>query len=143
MKRHDALIQLSHEHHHGLVWARKFYDLPESATESEQQELLAEFFPVWREEINPHFHKEEEILLPLFDVDADPDVQCIHDMLQQHIHIRRDVLLLELEPSLEVIHRLGKALKEHIRLEEREVFPLVEEKASTETLNTIQSQMEK
>jgi iron-sulfur cluster repair protein YtfE (RIC family) len=143
MKRHDALIQLSHEHHHGLVWAKRMYDLPDDAPVSEQQELLDEFFPIWHDEINPHFRNEEEILLPLFDVDADPDVDCIRLMLQQHVHIRRDVLLLEFEPNLEVIHRLGNALKEHIRLEEREVFPLVEEKASQETLDAIQSQIEK
>jgi len=143
MKRHEALVQLSHEHHHGLVWAKRFYDLPDSAPLADQQELLEEFLPIWRDEINPHFRNEEEILLPLFDVDADPDVECIRQMLQQHIHIRRDVLLLEFEPNIEVIHRLGNALKEHIRLEERDVFPLVEEKASQETLDAIQSQIEK
>ncbi len=142
MKRHDALVQFSHEHHHGLRWARQFYDLPGDASRETRSALLAEFFPTWYREINPHFRREEDVLLPVFATEADPDAECIREMLQQHVHIRKAVLQLEIAPSLEIMHNLGNLLQEHIRLEERAVFPLVEESLSPESLDIIQSRIE-
>jgi hemerythrin-like domain-containing protein len=48
-------------------------------------------------------------------------------MLQDHMLIRRDATRLANEPSLELLHELGSRLADHIHLEERELFPLIEE----------------
>ncbi len=47
-------------------------------------------------------------------------------MLQDHMLIRRDADRAASEPSLELLHDLGKRLANHVELEEREVFPLIE-----------------
>lgn len=40
--------------------------------------------------------------------------------------IRRDANRLTQDPSLELLRDLGKRLTEHVHLEERELFPLIE-----------------
>jgi hypothetical protein len=49
-------------------------------------------------------------------------------MLVDHIRIRAAAQRLEheAEPELGELHHLGSALERHVRLEEREVFPLIE-----------------
>lgn len=137
MKRHKALIPLSDEHHQGLVWAKRFRDLPEEMSAVEAQDLVDTFIPVWHSEINPHFQKEEQILLPVFARTEATLSDSIVEMLRQHVFIRRDVLLLQDSPVVDVMHRLGSLLQDHIRLEEREVFPFIERESSDELLARI------
>ncbi len=47
-------------------------------------------------------------------------------MLLDHILIRRDADRLAAEPSLKLEHDLGARLAAHVKLEERELFPLIE-----------------
>ncbi len=51
MKRHPSLHPLSHDHHHGLVQAKR---LPENAPGA------APGLPrAWQNDIEPHFEREE------------------------------------------------------------------------------------
>jgi hypothetical protein len=43
-----------------------------------------------------------------------------------HMLIRRDAARLAGTPPLELLHDLGARLADHVRLEEHEVFPLIE-----------------
>ena len=47
-------------------------------------------------------------------------------MLQDHMLIRRDAGRLARDASLDLLHDIGTRLAEHVHLEEREVFPLIE-----------------
>ena len=86
------------------------------------------FLAFWREHGATHFRVEEDVLLPAFADHGDPDEACVVRMLVDHVRIRAAARRLEdeREPSLESLHELGTALERHVRLEEREVFPLIE-----------------
>jgi hypothetical protein len=61
MKRHPALIPLSHDHHHALVEARRLRlaaDTPESAA------VATAFLRFFAGETVEHFREEEELLFP-------------------------------------------------------------------------------
>ena len=138
MKRHPALVTYSSDHHQGLVWARKFSDISDETAPDALQGLVDEFLGVWDSEIDPHFTKEEEILLPLYAISGDPGAPAIQTMLEQHITLRRDIILIRTTPTTTLVRQIGDQLREHIRHEEQTVFPLIEEKASEEILQQIQ-----
>jgi hemerythrin-like domain-containing protein len=48
-------------------------------------------------------------------------------MLLDHMLIRRDADQLANAPPLELLHDLGARLAAHVELEERELFPLIEQ----------------
>ncbi len=54
-----------------------------------------------------------------------PGHPAVTRMLQDHMLIRRDADRVASEPSLELLHDLGRRLAGHVQLEEREVFPLI------------------
>jgi len=121
MKRSEALIELSHEHHQALFVAKLIKD---ATTKSEAGLAFAEF---WNDLGCQHFRIEEEILLPgsgLPGPSADADVARL---LDEHLEIRRRAnRVIEDEASLEEIKELGALLYSHVRFEEREVFPRIE-----------------
>jgi len=137
MQRHAALAGLSEEHHHGLVWSRRLTKLAAGKLETSPKEVMGEFLSVWEREINPHFRREEEILLPVFARTDHYWVAGIQEMLRQHVELRRNIWLLREDPHPDVIRQTGELLQEHIRLEEREVFPLIQQEADESLLARI------
>src|ERR671921_646114 len=133
MKRTPELRDLSDHHHQGLVQARR---LRRAATgeETTASEATADaFLKFWQEATAAHFREEEEALLPVLaryggDVGRGPVVE----MLAQHAQIRGLVMKLSDEVrngvvNPETLEGIGELLETHIRLEEREVFPMIEE----------------
>ena len=123
MKRHPALVPLSHDHHHVLVIAQQL----RRATTETATEIAGVFLAAWESEQKQHFRLEEELLLPAYAAHGDPGHPTVMRMLQDHMLIRRDATRLANEPSLELLHELGSRLADHVHLEERELFPLIEE----------------
>jgi hypothetical protein len=122
MKRHPALVPLSHDHHQVLVIARRL----RRATAASSGEAAAAFLAAWKSEEKQHFRLEEEVLLPAYAVHGDPADPIVTRMLQDHMLIRRDADRVATSPSVELLHALGERLADHVHLEERELFPLVE-----------------
>jgi hemerythrin-like domain-containing protein len=122
MKRHEALQPLSRDHHVALVAAQRLRRATDAAAARD------EFLAFWGEHGAKHFRVEEDVLLPLFARHGDPSDARIARMLVDHVRIRAQVLALP--EDLEALHRLGEDLAAHVRLEEREVFPLIEETLS-------------
>jgi hemerythrin-like domain-containing protein len=95
-----------------------------------------------------HFRKEEEVLLPvLARYGGDLGEQPILQMLTQHVLIRG--LAMQLSDELEqdkiredTLRNLGEKLEAHIRLEEREVFPLIEQTLPEHALQEVASRLE-
>ena len=142
MKRHPALVPLSSEHHQGLVWSRKLLDLDDSLTEEEIHSIFDEFKGVWNDEINPHFRKEEEILLPLFERTGHATENPVMEMLRQHIVIRARMFALRDEGALQYGMQVGELLKAHIRFEERELFPFIEQHSDEDLLKRLGEALE-
>lgn len=122
MKRHPALVPLSRDHHHALVIARRL----RHATTQTAAETARAFLAHWDAEQRLHFRLEEELLLPAYAAHGAPDHAAVLRMLVDHMLIRRDAARLANAPPLELLHDLGARLADHVELEERELFPLIE-----------------
>lgn len=123
MKRHPALVTLSHDHQHALAVALRL----RRATATSAAEATAAFLAYWEAEGRRHFHLEEEELLPAYAAYGDPRHPAISQMLVDHMTIRRDAARAAAGAPLETLRSLGERLTDHVRLEEREVFVLVEQ----------------
>ncbi len=127
MKRHPALVPLSHDHHHGLVEARR---LRRTAGTPESAAVAAAFVRFFAEEAVGHFREEEELLFPLL-VDLDEARELLVQALLEHQRLH--ALTARLQQIVAaggeidgVMRELGELLEAHVRLEERRLFPLIE-----------------
>ena len=146
MKRTQELRTLSEDHHHGLVQARRLRRAADEAISTEP--VAEEFLDFWQKETTIHFRKEEEVLLPVMarhggELSREPIVE----MLQGHAQIRALVMRLSDETMggnvrPETLHEIGEQLEAHIRLEEREVFPLIEKSLSEAALTELAARLE-
>lgn len=124
MKRHDALAALSRDHHHALMVAQRL----KRASETTAAEVRDAFLEYWRADGQRHFRAEEDILLPAYAGFGDPEEPVLARVLVDHARIRW--LAHEVvgdSPSLDALHTLGEQLSAHVRREERELFPLIEQ----------------
>ena len=124
MKRDPSLDRLSRDHHQALVVALRLSRTTADTVEQTRCELR-EF---WRDQGRLHFRVEEEVLLPAFAAYGDAYHPLIATTLCDHVAIRQRVaaLLSGPEPAPSALHGLGVRLREHVRMEERELFPLIE-----------------
>lgn len=121
MKRAEALRPLSREHLDALLAAKR---LSEAGDLEEAQQAFLGF---WESDGRRHFRVEEEVLLPSWAKHAEVDRPGVARMLDEHLAIRREALRLAAgESSLEEARELGRLLHDHVRFEERQLFPIVE-----------------
>ena len=148
MKRTLELRTFSEDHHHGLVYARRLYRVEEGKEANSAESAAKEFLDFWQKEISIHFRKEEEVLLPVVArYGGDLSQEPIVEMLAGHAHIRGLIMRLSDEVmggniQPETLHEIGEQLEAHIRLEEREVFSLVEETLSEAALAELAARLE-
>lgn len=140
MRRHEGLQSLSRDHHHALVAAKHLAAAGESADAAASAgRLLQE----WRD-LERHFREEEEVLLPVLARYAGSDCPEIGETLRQHVEIRGVVDQVQeriecgLDPDGPLLRRLGSLLREHVRFEERTLFPEVEQVVPVEQLWRLQ-----
>jgi hemerythrin-like domain-containing protein len=148
MKRTPELRTLSEDHHHGLVQARRLRKAAEGDEADLAETVVKGFLDFWQKDTALHFRKEEEILLPVMaryggDLYREPLVE----MIQDHARIRGLVMQLSDEAiggnvRPETLHEIGERLEAHIRLEERVVFPLIEESLSEAALTELAARLE-
>jgi hypothetical protein len=127
MKRSAELRGLSEDHHHGLVQAGRLRRAG-SGEGVDPTETSGAFLDVWQKDTSAHFRKEEEVLLPVLVRHAGNLLgqKQVAEMLAQHAEIRG--LVMELSDEVEgrnVRKETLQAIGE--RLEEREVFPMLED----------------
>jgi iron-sulfur cluster repair protein YtfE (RIC family) len=122
MKRHPALEELSRDHHQALVVAQRL----KRADDASAEQARSGFLDYWQREGRDHFREEEEILLPALARFTDPHQPLIGRVLRDHVSIRRRARQLCGGASLAELRGLGEELAEHVRREERELFPLIE-----------------
>ncbi len=121
MKRAEALRPLSREHLVALLAAKKLKEADGLG------EATGAFLDFWHADGRSHFRVEEEILLPVWAMHAEVDRDGVRRMLDEHLAIRREALRLEAgEASLAEARELGRLLHDHVRFEERQLFPKVE-----------------
>jgi iron-sulfur cluster repair protein YtfE (RIC family) len=124
MKRSEFLQTLSRGHHHGLHVAL----LLRRATTASAAETRRAFLEFWRMEGRQHFRAEEDVLLPAYARHRPVDNPAVARVLTEHVDLRRRAAEVEAgdSPSLPELHELGARLEQHIRHEERVLFPAIE-----------------
>ena len=134
MKRHPALQALSRDHHQALVVARRL----RRAGETDAADAQAAFLEFWRSEGEEHFRVEEQVMLPRFADAGGAASDAIERVLLDHAEIRLRALRLRAGPvPPAALGELGTLLAEHVRLEERELFPAIEETLSDRQLRRL------
>src|SRR5215211_7250789 len=124
MKRSAALAVLSRDHHQALVVAQQL----RRATDATAAEAREAFLAYWTGHGRLHFRLEEELLFPAYAGHGDPHDPLVLRALGEHAMIRHRAHALAAATSLDpgALALLGAELAAHVRLEEREVFPLIE-----------------
>jgi hypothetical protein len=121
VKRSPALSPLSREHLAALLVAKALREA------SEPEPATAKALDFWRSEGAVHFRVEEEVLLPGWALEAEVDRDGVNRMLLEHLAIRAAVIRVSRgKASLADLHELGQMLHDHVRYEERFLFPLIE-----------------
>jgi hemerythrin-like domain-containing protein len=137
MKRDEALALLSRDHHQALYQALQL-KRADGASAARALGGMVEFFDSHGA---LHFRVEEELLLPWFvrDGDADPQDPAITRVLTDHVWIRARIAALRESraPAPEELHELGERLDDHVRHEERVLFPAIERALSSEQLGRL------
>ena len=121
MKRHAALVPLSHDHHHALAQARRLREQGAAAAPG--------FLRFFASETTRHFREEEELVFPLL---YDDEPESLREILLQHHRLR--TLARRLGAGEDVAAELAELLEAHIRLEERDLFELIQHAVSDDQL---------
>ena len=132
MKRHPALIPLSRDHHDGLVQAVRLRRAAAGGDASARLSAAREFVEFFRNEERVHLRDEEEELFPLFLRHVGSQPAPLRQARLQHVQLEGLALTLEISVAAGIVERgrldaVGELLDAHIRLEERQLFPLIEE----------------
>lgn len=130
--RHPILVPLSHDHHHALALALRCRKQALGQIKPMGQEGLkeraAEVRVFFENNLVNHFRAEEEALFPTILALVAASAPLIDQLLMEHEQIRASVARLEREMNLgRLLFDFGDLLERHVRVEERELFPLFEQ----------------
>jgi hypothetical protein len=112
MKRDPGLVSLSHDHHQALYVAHAL----RRANANTAADARAAFLAYWNTHGRTHFRLEEEIL-------------AIRHLAYELAACR--------SPSPSMLCHLGTQISDHVRLEERELFPLIERALPARALSDV------
>lgn len=131
IKRNSNIVALSKDHHFGLLFCWKIEQGIKRNIAIDRIKAYVDFF--WSKHLMTHFNEEEELLLNTIKDDfcdkAKEDHQTIKDEIDR---IHRD----EYRGKHHYLH-LAQLLNQHIRFEERVLFPHLELMLSEQQLNEI------
>ncbi len=138
MKRQEQLINLSREHHQSLRLAKKCIDTANSGAAGPCKALCEEIVSIFDQEWDRHFRNEEATI---FSITADLS-GTIHDLgeqlLKEHERMREMAQVMRQgKTDCSILQDFGVLLRDHTRLEERELFPRVEKEFSAAQMEQI------
>lgn len=143
MKRHPSLAHLSREHHGALLLARllqknapAYKNLPAN-TEGKAQYALK----FYTDELIKHFEEEEKVLKLVTGTNGALDL-LVQTIFREHQELHVLFKSINNYPDKTAhIDELGKALEIHVRKEEQELFPLIEETCSENIMTAIDNSL--
>lgn len=129
LKRHKSLQPLSREHHHGLLLSWKIRSGFSKNIETARIKIYADWF--FKTYLLPHFNLEEKYIFPLLD----DDNEFVKRALAEHRRLKR--LFNDDTDALKSLSKIEEELEQHIRFEERVLFPEVQKSATEDQLEHI------
>lgn len=139
MKRHEALAPLSRDHHGTLILARLmsknaplYKGLPDNTTD---KVLYAQV--QFETHIRKHFQLEEMMLEKVEDID--PEIKILAAAIKKEHNELTNLFqsLAVVNDPEDSMNQLSIKLEEHIRKEERILFPLLQKQCSEQVLAEI------
>ena len=131
MKRHEALVQLSRDHHFGLLLCWK---LKEGLKKEISVERMAKYIGVfYNHNLKPHFEEEEETIFKVLSEEH----PLIEEAISQHRTFEK--MIKQGFKTCDEIENFRALLELHIRTEERQIFPEIEKQATSEQLEHLLS----
>jgi hemerythrin-like domain-containing protein len=142
VKRHPALIPLSHDHHAELVQARRLRLASGSDVVEARLAAAAQYVDAFFTEITRHLTVEEEELFPALLRNGGGGA-LLDRLLAEHGELRRFAASLREQVEAgdahgDVMAELAGLLEGHVRREERELFPLVEQTVPDDELRALE-----
>ncbi len=135
------MTALSREHHSALILAQllkkgapAYKGLPVAINARADYALL-----FYRNELMDHFHKEEEVIIKKIKGIDDRLDKMAGEIISEHKEL--GILFTSISTGNDLVthlDKLGCALERHIRKEEREFFPMVQELCSEKLLLEIE-----
>ncbi len=135
MKRHAGIIPLSRDHHFGLLCCWKIRQGIRKGVATERIKSYIEYF--WSAHLKKHFSEEESLLL----AGRHNDELCSR-AVREHHQLQEEIAVLKDDSSEERLLCFADLLDDHIRFEERILFPHLEKTLPEETLATIGKELE-
>lgn len=128
MKRHESIIALSREHHFGLLFCWKIKQALNKQVAPKRIQPYIGYF--WDNHLEHHFKEEETWLF------AALQDTLVDQAIAEHRHIEQLVneLLAKEIVLADDLNTLATVVDEHIRFEERTLFPHLEKKLSQDKL---------
>jgi len=132
LKRAPQLVPLSREHHEGLLLSWKIRQGARLAIDPKRVAAYVQWF--WTNHLEDHFRREERAFHPA--LPGEPllkRMQEEHEELEGLVHVNAQIA------DAALLEEIAAKLHDHIRFEERELFPLLEERLGAEKLDALQA----
>lgn len=136
IKRHEALQPLSREHHQGLLLAMKVGKGLKKGVAPNRMKKYIDWF--YQHYLSAHFEAEEKHAFPLLGSNHPLVQQAINEHQEMRDFVKEVMHAIDEEKIL----RFRKLLESHIRMEERQLFNEIQEKASEEQLSQMHKQLQ-
>lgn len=133
MKRAPELRDLSEDHHHGLVLARKAKLAAAGEGKSSAEDMWVEVEQAFKQELEPHFEVEESLIGPA--LEAVGESPLARRLVDEHRALR--ACLTSRHRTADDLRRFGELLERHIRFEERELFQVAQDKMTSHELAAV------
>lgn len=136
IKRSEELQPLSRQHHNGLLFCLL---LQKGIKKQADLEVMKEFIQsFWYKDLHHHFDLEEIYLTPLSNHYAGLK-DGLDRMMKEHYEIKNIINENSINISYRSIDELRAQLNVHIRFEEKELFPLIEQTITEQQRHSIGS----
>jgi len=130
LKRHKALQPLSREHHHGLLLSWKIRSGFNKNIDPKRIKTYTDWF--FKSHLIPHFEMEEKHIFTILESDS----ELIKRALAEHRRLKR--LFNETTDITKSLGKIEEELEQHIRFEERVLFPEIQKVATEEQMLLIE-----
>jgi len=133
IQRSKYILQLSKDHHFTLLFSWKIRQGLKQGVETERIKKYVEHF--WKSDMQAHFRQEEEILFTPVEDDSVQKAITDHQKIKQLVS--KVLNSLTEEEACGKLATLADAVDQHVRYEERELFPHLEKILTEAQLSSI------
>ncbi|HXG37582.1 MAG TPA: hemerythrin domain-containing protein [Bacteroidota bacterium] len=146
-RRHESLIPLAKDHYEGLLLVQQLREHNRAImtgwpkTPTDQARFVARFYD---EHLKKHFEAEEQALFPPASERVPASCTIVQELLREHRTIEEEVAQFRTASGnypADALQQSATLLEEHIRKEDRVLFPLLENEATPEVLEAMRQKL--